>query len=122
MNPQRLGSARQDVNERLIPSPDEENPSLANPASSTLEPPGPLRPGRFRSLRLGMRHEQGLTENFVELSDPACQVHVRPDHREVEPRARTDVAVGRFPMMESEARRDRARKPARTVRSFELTQ
>ena len=39
----------------LIPSPDEENPSLANPASSTLEPPGPLRPGRFRSLRLGMR-------------------------------------------------------------------
>jgi hypothetical protein len=39
---------------RLIPIPDEENPSLANPASSTLEPPGPLRPGRFRSLRLGI--------------------------------------------------------------------
>jgi len=40
---------------RRIPSPDEENPSLANPASSTLEPPGLLRSGRFRSLRLGMR-------------------------------------------------------------------
>src|SRR3954466_6689729 len=42
----------------LIPSPDEENPSLANAASSALDPPGPLRPGRFRSLRLGiMRNE-----------------------------------------------------------------
>src|SRR3954452_5619235 len=39
----------------VIPSPDEKNPSLANPASSTLEPPGLLRPGRFRSLRLGIR-------------------------------------------------------------------
>src|SRR3954449_11855305 len=38
----------------LIPGPDEENPSLANPASSTLEPPGLLRPGRFRSSRLGI--------------------------------------------------------------------
>src|SRR5436305_6344037 len=39
----------------LIPSPDEENPSLANAASSALDPPGPLRPGRFRSLRFGIR-------------------------------------------------------------------
>src|SRR4051794_1382340 len=38
----------------LIPCPDEENPSLANAASSALDPPGPLRPGRFRSLRLGI--------------------------------------------------------------------
>src|SRR3954470_8567948 len=37
-----------------LPSPDEENPSPANPASSSLEPPSPLRFDRFRSLRLGI--------------------------------------------------------------------
>src|SRR5690242_19563984 len=42
-----------------LPSPDEENPSPANPASSRVEPLGPLRFDRFRSLRLGIRHLLG---------------------------------------------------------------
>ncbi len=67
MNPQRLRSSRQDVNERL-------------------------------------RHQQGLAQNLVELSDAARQVDVRADHREVQPRARAHVAVGCFPVMESKPR------------------
>ena len=38
---------------KLIPSPDEENPSPANLASSSLEPLDRPRFDRFRSLRLG---------------------------------------------------------------------
>src|SRR5204862_6271292 len=52
------------VAEPVIPYPDEENPSLANAASSALDPPGPLRPGRFRSLRLGIRGSENKLEAF----------------------------------------------------------
>src|SRR4051794_41390058 len=41
--------AQEGRHHRLIPGPDEENPLPANPASSSLEPPGPLRSDRFRS-------------------------------------------------------------------------
>src|SRR4051795_10464341 len=56
-------------NVELIPSPDEKNPSLANPASSTLEPPGLLRPRRFRSLRLGISLR--MSRDLTELCHPA---------------------------------------------------
>ena len=67
-----------------------------------------MSPQRLRSSRQDvnerLRHQQGLAQNLVELSDAARQVDVRADHREVQPYARAHVAIGRFAMMQSKAR------------------
>ena len=76
----------------------------------------------WQGINERLRHQQGLAQNLIELSDAARQVDVRADHREVQPRARAHVAIGCFSVMQGDARCDNGRKPARAVRSLELVQ
>src|SRR3712207_9082534 len=48
----------------------------------------------------GLRHQERLAELLVELGDPARQIDVAADHREVEPLSRADIAVGGVAVMQ----------------------
>src|SRR5215203_2845112 len=87
-----------------------------------FEPIDGISPQRLSSSRQDvnerLRHQQGLAQNLVELSDAARQVDVRADHREVESVARAHVAIRRLAMVQGNAHGDGAGKLACAVRSL----
>src|SRR3954468_15543446 len=97
---QREAAIQADVDRhwRVIPSPDEENPSPANPASSSLEPPSPLRFDRFRSLRLGITGIHRPSEGTIRFKGEPI-TRLRPDQIARRGISRTFQIVQPFPEM-----------------------